>query len=638
MNISTFVQRVQQTLVVAGITNIFLAAVSAMLVASALSALVDASNTASVFFTIVAITATVGYCLWRLNGIRSLGRIALWIEERVPALQYAVVTSVENGSTSPEVDGSVRLDAIRPVIRHRITRLFLRSALLLTVSLAIYLLSPATSLGRGRIQSGLSRALPGVIPPVDKLAHLRVRVVPPVYSRFDAVERVNPASVSILAGSQVLLSGSGSPEGVTVSVDDRPIMVKGNADSWSAKVVATKPVSVLRTTFKFTSRQIVVEAIPDNAPHVTLTAPIHDTTLRTPNFSVLLRASTSDDIGLAAGYFEYLIVSGSGEAFSGQTTTSPPVHFDSRTGSMRVRLDFGAHKISAGDLVSVRAVVRDNNTFTGPSIGTSDPRTFRVARTDEYDSVSIEAAAPPPVDSSAMSQRMLIILTESLVKKQKLLARQELVKQSDDIGFMEDRIRKRVYDNLYQTDSPEGVGDTEEVESEIRAINNPDLKQAYDALWDAVRSLRIAEPAVALPPMRIALKALDRARLAKRIYLRGAAPRVVVDIARVRLTGKEKGSSSTSAPQFTSDSSRKFLIEGLRLAMEKSKTDSRQAIEDLSLLRARSLASSPGFAAELKEAIDLLQANRPADAPMMRARKTLTPLPRNPATTDWGGG
>jgi hypothetical protein len=180
---------------------------------------------------------------------------------------------------------------------------------------------------------------------------------------------------------------------------------------------------------------VVIESVPDTPPRVTLTAPIRDSTLRTPNFSVVLRAAASDDIGLAMGYFEYLIVSGSGEAFTGRTVTTTPVRFGSRGGTLEARLDFAAQKIGPGDLVSIRAVARDNNTVTGPSIGTSDTRTFRVARADEYDSVSIEAAAPPPVDSSAMSQRMLIIMTEALVKKQKTLTRQQLVKQSDDIGF-----------------------------------------------------------------------------------------------------------------------------------------------------------------------------------------------------------
>jgi hypothetical protein len=114
-----------------------------------------------------------------------------------------------------------------------------------------------------------------------------------------------------------------------------------------------------------------------------------------------------------------------------------------RTGSLDATLDLKSLKLSQGDVVSIRAIVRDANTLNGPSIGTSDTRTIRVARADEYDSVSIEAAAPPPVDSSAMSQRMLIVMTEELVKKEKALSREEWVKQSTSIGTMEDRIRKR---------------------------------------------------------------------------------------------------------------------------------------------------------------------------------------------------
>jgi hypothetical protein len=238
-----------------------------------------------------------------------------------------------------------------------------------------------------------------------------------------------------------------------------------------------------------------------------------------------------------------------------------------------------------------------------------------------------------------MSQRMLILMTEALVKKQKTLTRQQLVKESDDIGFLEDRIRKRVYDILYQTDSPDGPGDTEEAESEIQAINNPDLKQAYDALWDAVRSLRIAEPAAALPPMRIALKALDRARLAKRLYLRGAAPRIVVDIARVRMTGKDKGSSSLRPTQFAADSSRREITQGLEVALRKLRSDPRAAMDDLALLRARSLREFPEVAKALGDAAVLLQKNRSPESALARARKALDQSHRGTTvSSDWAGG
>jgi hypothetical protein len=638
VSIQTFVRRVQRNLLLATIVSVI--AIVAGIVFIVIAAAAFAGTKSSLPFVIAALLslAFVILAAWRVRTVRSPRHTALWIEELDPSLQYAVVTANEPDYSSPELEKSVRLDTLQPIVTRRIIRTLARGFGFAVFAFAIYLISPATSFGRVRIHGGLARVFPGAVSPVDKLARLRARVLPPAYSRIEPFERTDPTSLLTLTGSIISLSGDGSAEGVSVTLDNAPIRVSGNGDSWTARVTTSKAASVLRATYGARSRMIVIETYPDNPPRVTLVAPIRDTILRSANYSVVLRATTSDDIGLSTGYFEYLIVSGSGEAFTGRTVSSNPVHFNSRAGTMETRLNFSAYKIGPGDLISIRAIARDNNSLTGPSLGTSDTRTFRVARTDEYDSVSIEAAAPPPVDSSAMSQRMLIIMTEALVKKQKTLTRQQLVKQSDDIGFMEDRIRKRVYDILYQTDSPEGAGDTEEVESEMQAINNPDLKQAYDALWDAVRSLRIAEPAVALPPMRIALKALDRARLAKRLYLRGAAPKIVVDVGHVRLTGKEHGGSSVRTPQFVSDSSRRFFARELQSALEMRATNPQRMLETLSLLRVRAIQSEPAFASELAKAIDLLEHHRPANEALGRARKALDPSRLTVSPAEWGGG
>ena len=639
MSIIDFVKRVQLQLQAAAAAGILLLQLSLALMILGIGAFMGAGDSKLAAALGVLSLIVFALSLWRIRPLLSRTNVALWIEELVPALHYGVVTSVERGAPIPEIEKSVQLGAISPVVRTRITRSLARLVALVAFSTAIYFLSPATTFGRTRVHSGLARAFPRVVSPMDKTAGVRIRITPPAYTHTSTTVVTNAPAVKVMAGSSLQLLGDGSPEGVSVTLDDKPVTVSGDESSWSAQITPASPVGLLRMQHLSKQRLVVVETVADSAPRVTLTSPVRDTTLRTPRFRVSLSAETSDDIGLASGYFEYLIVSGSGEAFNGRTVTSRVFHFDSRTGRMQTMLDFENHKIGAGDLVSVRAIVRDNNSLSGPSIGISDTRTFRVARADEYDSVSIEAAAPPPVDSSAMSQRMLIIMTEALVKKQKSLSRQQLVKESDDIGFLEDRIRKRVYDILYQTDSPDGPGDTEEAESEIQAINNPDLKEAYDALWDAVRSLRIAEPAAALPPMRIALKALDRARLAQRLYLRGAAPRVVVDVARVRLTGRDKGSSSRRTAQFAADSVRHLLAAEFQAAMRKRGGGSHQAIEALSLLRVRALQNYPEAAKALGEAIDLLQRNRPVDAALARVRKALDdPHPGIGSPLEWGGG
>ena len=105
-------------------------------------------------------------------------------------------------------------------------------------------------------------------------------------------------------------------------------------------------------------------------------SPVRDTTLRTPQLVVRLHSETTDDVALTTGYYEYMITSGSGEIFTGRTINTQPVGFGgARTGSLDATLDLKSLKLSQGDVVSIRAIVRDANTLSGPSIGTSDTRT-----------------------------------------------------------------------------------------------------------------------------------------------------------------------------------------------------------------------------------------------------------------------
>jgi hypothetical protein len=308
---------------------------------------------------------------------------------------------------------------------------------------------------------------------------------------------------------------------------------------------------------------------------------------------------------------------------------------------MTATLSLADLKLSQGDVVSIRAIAQDVNTLTGPGIATSDTRTFRIARADEYDSVAVDPAAPLPVDTAAMSQRMLIIATEKLVKDRTKIQRKELVRRSGEIGDLEDKIRKRVEEVLYELD---GGGEAEadpsaapdpsrtlegEESDEGRGASNPDLLQAFNELWSAVRSLQIAEPDSALPHMRIALKALDRARLANRLYLRGMPPKVVVDVARVRLSGKEKGAGNTRTPRTPQDSARADMSRRFSDAVDLISTRPQEAARAFSLLQVQALSISPQLASALGEAVEAFRKGRDATIPLLRARRALDGNPQS---------
>jgi hypothetical protein len=295
-------------------------------------------------------------------------------------------------------------------------------------------------------------------------------------------------------------------------------------------------------------------------------------------------------------------------------------------------------------------------------VGASETRSLRVARAGEYDSLAIEAAAPPAADKSIVSQRMLIMLTEALVAKRARLARTEVVRESRAIAVDQVKLRKAVSDIVFtrlggepsgehshfegdghehadgQAQGPltpealleaasratgggtPGALDNPGDETPVVAVNRP-LLEAYNAMWDAGRELDAAEPARALPPMRRALAAIQRARQAERVYLRGRPPAVVVDVARVRLQGAERGVSNAREPRPAADDPTAELGRRLTRALALLEQDPAAAVDSVTLLRVDALGDAPALAAALAVAVERLRAGQDATAALLRARR-----------------
>jgi hypothetical protein len=609
-------------------------------------------------FAVVLGIAVAGTLLWRSRHLTSTTRVALWIEERIPELHYSLVTAVEQGD-SPFRDsqsGSTLVRGMEDAVTRqdvgRVTLTALRRGVLaafgaLVLAALLLYVSPSSAFGRSGTLPRLGPfGTTSGVPAGSRLDAIQVQITPPAYAGGRATTVDDPSSIAALTGSSIAIRGKGSATGLTASGSTR---ISESGGRWAISLQMPAKPAALTLKDRTFERIIVLDPRADAPPRIMLTSPIRDTTLRAPRLVVQLNATATDDIGLASGHFEYLITTGSGEIFKARTITTPVEQFGgSRNKSISATLDIASLKLGEGDVVSMRAIAQDGNTLSGPGITTSDTRTIRIARASEYDSLAIDAAAPQPIDSSATSQRMLIIMTEQLVRERPKLTREELVKRSTEIGDLEERIRRRVHELL--TDNPEEIveekpGDSaatiEEMEApeQITGAKNPDLVTAYNALWQAVRSLRIAEPAPALPPMREALVALDRARLANRLYLRGVPPKIIVDLKRVRLTGKEKGSNNTRSPRSFADSVRAHLSVRFNAAIELIEKQPARAITELALMRVEALPSLPDFAAALGEATDAIRASRDATLPLLRARRALDGPPAvTPGLPQWTGG
>jgi hypothetical protein len=302
----------------------------------------------------------------------------------------------------------------------------------------------------------------------------------------------------------------------------------------------------------------------DELPSVVLIAPAHDSVLRTPTGRIGLSADATDDLGLVSAAFEYIISSGEGETFKFASGTIGAVKPSGRHAAIASSISIDSLALKPGDIVHLRAVARDANNVSGPGIGVSETRSIRIARRDEYDSVAVDAAGPADEEKSVISQRMLIILAEALEKRRPSLRRDTVVSESRRIAADQKRLRRTVGDIVFtrlggdpsgeehsDEESPSRAKtmaemlaradsatnrtndpiDFEGGESPVVAVNKP-LLEAYNAMWSAGTELEIGEPGRALPHMRRALAAIQKARQAERLYLRGAAPQVVIDVSK----------------------------------------------------------------------------------------------------------
>ncbi|MGI8509651.1 MAG: hypothetical protein ACR2MQ_10025 [Gemmatimonadaceae bacterium] len=644
------VVRTQRFLQAAAITTSLLWGIAAALLVLSIAALLQRIGAAERLQPDGWVAIVLGVITWlvllrRARFTRYPRRVALWIEERIPELQYALVTasdpSVALGTVPLEtavqqfrVDSLVTPAILAPVGRAAVAATAAVIALVLTSTLAGARLQLAGHSALSRI--GINTPLP------NRLTALSVRILPPSYAGASARVVNDPSGITALVGSTIAVSGSGGRVGIGAALQDRQLHARGASDAWELSFAMPLHATTLALTDRGFHRVIAIIPVVDQPPTVSMIAPTRDTVWRkAPTTAMNFDARATDDIGLDRGYFEYTITTGAGEIFKARSANFGASVFGGSTrGAMRAALALPPLKLVAGDVLSVRAVVIDGNTVTGPGITTSDTRTFRVARADEYDSLAVEGAPPPPVERSMLTERMLMISAESLLKQRAPLGRKAFVESSGRIGIDQASLRKRVYDIVYGHEEAGGTtgveGDDQELDPQL--VINRDLKEAYDAMWDAERALMVGDVTPALPSMQKALRALDRARLANRLYLRGRTPRVIVNIEKVRLVGKDKGASNTAAPRSRADTVAELQRRSFDHALDLAHGDPAAFSDELIRLRAEAASTNVALSAALRDAADAIRAGHDATPALVRARRTLSGAVRvGNAATPWVG-
>ena len=645
-----------------------------------------------------------------LAGRRAFGisdvRAALWIEERdgdARPASFALVTLVEafvELRVSP-ADASVRAMSESPLLlasasavlaridvplalRRSARNQLLGPTLFAGGALTVLVLGAMVRASASGVAGSMLRAVAGnptMSTPIPPLGAWQVRVDAPAYTRRAPQQWGDVQNVAAVSGSTVQLRGTGpvpaqviervvgeAADTLVAARRERVLEPTTTGDGWQVRTVVTDGPVTLQLDRGGRSRLFVIEGRADSIPRVSLLQPARDSVFRTPEGSLTLVASVRDDIGLGQARFEAIVSSGEGERFTARTVSMGARRFGGeQAGTIRATMDIAALKLVAGDIVHLRAMARDAHPSSAREYGSSETRSFRIARAAEYDSVAVEPAPPPEVDKSLLSQRMLLLLTEKLEKQRPRLERKTLLNESIKIGRDQARLRQAVGDVVFQRLSGDvsgehthSVGDghdhgveqqqgkfalsggnaggvlEEGDDSPVIAINQP-LLEAYNAMWDAGRELEQGNPKAAIPHMRLALAAIERARSAERLYLRGKPPTVIIDIAKVRLAGKDTGATNVRGKRDALPPREARRAVRLVVAAQFVARDVSAARDSLAVLRVEALGDSPAFAAAVGAVLELLASGGDATEAFVRARRVLGGVVRTEAGV-WSRG
>ena len=628
---------------------------------------------AAILISVASAVAVGAALVWRSRRVWSAAHVALWVEERVPALRYALVTLVgqlQPDVATPRLEERVAATVWKPAIQAAALRAVAVPLVAMVVVALLLVALPALRRPLAAAADAPAGRLTTSGTPADRparLSPLRVTVQPPAYAGLQATTLDDPSGVAALVGSRIVIRGPGRASAIEARLGEREIAADADDADWRVSLTMPGRPGAVHFAAGGAERLLVLEPRLDSVPRVTLLRPPRDTILRQAAGALPLAAEARDDFGVADLRLEYIVSSGQGESFtftSGVLGTRQAGGARSASLSSTARLD--SLGLRPGDIVHLRAVARDRNSVSGPGVGYSETRMLRIARAGEYDSLSIEPLPPLPGDTGLLSQRMLIQMAEELEERRPRLAREVVVTESRGIGADQARLRRQVGEIIFMRlggdpsgehshegespeehaghAPPEGRLTPEQLlaaaeaatnrdmsealdfhgdETPVVAVNRP-LLEAYNAMWDAGRELEIGEPDDALPHMRAALAAIQRARTAERIYLRGRAPAVIVDLARVRLAGKRD--DVAPAPLRPPDDTRVPSVRRqarFDAALDRLAAGDPSAADTLALLRLDALGDDPAFATAIGTAIDALRGGRDATDALVRARRML---------------
>ncbi len=547
-------------------------AMSGAAVAAGVSLLTRAKPVLAV--SVSALTALVVVSVWFARRWRvrtSPAVIVQRIEHAEPSLRNLLVTANEMGvahdssigvaqNFSPAVSGSAapRLHA-SPHARRRvfaeaathvssidIAAAISRSSAVRAVSVAavVWLL-----IGVAAMRVHAYRPGPGAIASqqANELSHVAVAsgalrvtatIRPPDYTRLAALTLVDPAQLQALEGSALTLTITATGDRVTVAHDDASrTLTRGAEGQFTDRFVLAKTGFVVVSASDGLKRIVPLVVVPDALPVVKLTAPGRDLIYSGGNPRIAFEAHATDDFGVRELVLQYTKVSGAGEQFAfkaGQIplTISRSSAQDWHGAATRSLADLN---LADGDMLVYRAVASDAR----PGDGTASSDAFFIEISKLGAAAGDAFTLPEEETRYALSQQMLIVKTERLLKQQAGMAAAEVVEAALNLAVEQRMIRAEFVFMLggeVQDEEVEAEESTELQEGRQQNRGQRDVRDATQAMSRAGQFLTGAQLTPALAAERAAVAALQRAFSKDRYILRALAVRSQLDLSR-RLTG-----------------------------------------------------------------------------------------------------
>ncbi|HEY0016647.1 MAG TPA: hypothetical protein VGC13_10025 [Longimicrobium sp.] len=561
-------------------------------------------------------------CIQRLVRPPAPRRFALLAEERIPALQNRLLTAFDLADPMPdgvvgrafvaEAERHLRDTGLRDVApaRVRTPGMILGGSLALAAAFALAFpgaaaeawtrwMHPADAYA-STWQEVRAETLPNVeAPPIPLFDELRWTVQPPAYAGIAAQDGRGDDPISALPGSRVRIR-SRFPDrwdGVRAgAIGGASLPVRRDGGEWIVEYVMPPDARGLSLEAMadggVVDRRIVPLApLPDQPPDVQLLAPEADLVLASGVGRIGLRATAADDYGVGRFDLHWTHSRGSGESYEfveGDWAFSR-VSRNGRTSTGELVIDLGTLRLQPGDIMHIRAVARDRNNVTGPGESVSRTRIIRVARPDEMDQINTDIGVPAELPKDpVMSQRMIILMTERLIRERPRLSRQELQSRAAEIAQHQSRLREVVGEQVYVREAEgaiqqgeqdfsyleqggsagthaheEGGAEEEERTPEqvleeaseatgIGAISefehrhdesaildvNRDLMRLHNLMWNSQQELNLVKPDTALPYQYEALKIIQALNQAERTYPRGDVRVDPINVSEARGQGK----------------------------------------------------------------------------------------------------